>query len=78
MTNSDMPGRSPDPVDDPQGYQRHLLGLLGEDDPAVVQHATPGAWRTMVDLAGPHLHDAPAEGSGRCSSASPTPSTPRS
>lgn len=62
MTNSDMPGRSPDPVDDPQGYQRHLLGLLGEDDPAVVQHATPGAWRTMVDLAGPHLHDAPAEG----------------
>lgn len=57
-----MPERSPDPVDDPHGYQRHLLGLLGEDDPAVVQHATPGAWHTMVDLAGPHLHAAPAEG----------------
>jgi hypothetical protein len=58
---TDMPGRSPDPIEDPQGYQRHLLGLLGDDDPAVVQHATPGAWRTMIDLAGPHLRDAPAE-----------------
>lgn len=54
--------RSPDPVEDPQGYQRHLLGLLGDDDPAIVQHATPGAWRTMIDLAGPRLHDAPSEG----------------
>ena len=53
---------SPDPIDDPQGYQRHLLGLLGDDDPAVVQHAAPGEWHTMVDLAGPHLHTAPAEG----------------
>lgn len=53
---------SPDPVDDPQGYQRHLLGLLGTDDPAVVQAAMPGEWHTMVDLAGSDLHAAPADG----------------
>ena len=58
----DRPTSSPDPIDDPQGYQRHLLGLLGDDDPAAVQHATSGAWHTMVDLAGPHLHATPAEG----------------
>jgi hypothetical protein len=53
---------SPDPVDDPQGYQQHLLGLLGDDDPAVVQRAVPGEWHTMVDIAGEHLRVAPAEG----------------
>jgi len=31
---------SPDPIADPAGYQRHLLGLLGDDDPAAVQSAT--------------------------------------
>ncbi len=54
--------RSPDPVEDAQAYQEHLLALLGADDPAVVQAATPGAWHTMVDLAGSKLHDPPAEG----------------
>ncbi len=53
---------SPDPVEDPQGYQRHLLGLLGDDDPASVQVSMPGEWHTMVDLAGPELHSAPAHG----------------
>jgi hypothetical protein len=53
---------SPDPIDDPQGYQRHLLGLLGDDDPAEVQHAMPGEWHTMVDVAGERLRVAPAEG----------------
>jgi len=62
MTSDPSTGSSPDPVADPQGYQRHLLSLLGDDDPAVVQHATPGAWHTMVDLAGERLHDVPAEG----------------
>lgn len=42
------PGPSPDPVDDPGGYQRHLLGLLGEDDPAEIQASTPAAWRALV------------------------------
>lgn len=54
--------RSPDPVEDPKGYQRHLLRLLGEDDPAIVQAAMPGEWHTMVDLAGPDLRAAPAQG----------------
>ncbi len=43
---------SPDPVADPSGYQRHLLGLLGDDDPEEIQAATPGTWRTLVDGAG--------------------------
>jgi hypothetical protein len=55
-------GRSPDPVEDPQAYQEHLLGLLGDDDPAGVQAKTPGEWRTLVDLAGPNLHEGPADG----------------
>ena len=54
--------RSPDPVDDPQAYQQHLLDLLGDDDPAVVQAHMPGEWHTMVDLAGPNLQAAPADG----------------
>jgi DinB superfamily len=54
--------RSPDPIEDPQAYQEHLLGLLGDDDPATVQHSTPGAWHTMVDLAGSDLHTAPDDG----------------
>jgi len=60
---ADVPAStSPDPVDDPQGYQRHLLGLLGDDDPTAVQRATPREWHTMVDVAGEHLHVIPAEG----------------
>lgn len=39
---------SPDPVEDPVAYQEHLLGLLGHDDPAEVQAATPAAWRTLL------------------------------
>lgn len=54
--------RSPDPIDEPQAYQQHLLSLLGDDDPATVQHATPGEWHTMIDLAGSNLNTAPSEG----------------
>lgn len=43
---------TPDPIEDPSGYQRHLLSLLGDDDPAEVQAATPSAWRSLVDEAG--------------------------
>jgi hypothetical protein len=56
------PETSPDPIDDPQGYQRHLLGLLGDDDPAEVQRASPAEWHTMVDVAGDRLRVAPVEG----------------
>lgn len=45
-------GPSPDPVSDPSGYQRHLLGLLGDDDPAAVQAGTPQMWRALVGAAG--------------------------
>ena len=57
-----MGAPSPDPVADPQGYQQHLLGLLGDDDPGHAQAAAPGEWHTMVDVAGPNLHATPAEG----------------
>jgi DinB superfamily len=43
---------SPDPVSEPQAYQRHLLGLLGEDEPAEVQAATPAAYRALLHEAG--------------------------
>lgn len=57
-----MGAPSPDPVSDPQGYQQHLLGLLGDDDPAHAQAGAPKEWQTVVDLAGPNLHVSPAEG----------------
>ncbi|MDH5313278.1 MAG: DinB family protein, partial [Actinomycetota bacterium] len=61
-TNDEFPHTSPDPIADPQGYQRHLLELLGDDDPAAVQTATPREWHTMIDVAGAKVHLAPAEG----------------
>jgi hypothetical protein len=48
-----MRPESPDPIRDPSGYQRHLLGLLGDDDPARIQTETPGAFRALLELAGP-------------------------
>jgi hypothetical protein len=46
-----QPPTSPDPVADPQGYQRHLLGLLGDDDPAQVQAGTADAFRALIEVA---------------------------
>jgi hypothetical protein len=46
---------SPDPIDDPKGYQDHLLGLLGDDDPAAVQARTPGTLRELAAGSGPDL-----------------------
>jgi DinB superfamily len=46
------PPPSPHPVEDASGYQRHLLGLLGDDDPADVQAASPAAWRALIAEAG--------------------------
>jgi hypothetical protein len=43
----------PDPISDPQGYQRHLLSLLGDDDPAEVQAVAPAVWTDLVAEAGP-------------------------
>jgi DinB family protein len=50
-----------DPVSSPDAYQRLLLGLLGADDPAGVQAATPRALRQLVEEAGPDLRTRPAE-----------------
>ena len=51
--------RSPDPVDEPKAYQEHLLGLLGDDDPADVQTGTPAAWRALVEEAADRLRECP-------------------
>jgi hypothetical protein len=51
--------RSPDPVADPTGYQRLILSLLGDDDPAAVQAATPGELRSLIDRAGEEVRARP-------------------
>jgi hypothetical protein len=51
--------RSPDPVDEPKAYQEHLLGLLGDDDPAEVQTGTPAAWRALIEEAADRLRERP-------------------
>jgi hypothetical protein len=57
-----QPAPSPDPVDEPAAYQRHLLGLLGIDDPAAVQEATAAALGALVVDAGADLGTIPAPG----------------
>jgi hypothetical protein len=53
---------TPDPIGDPSGYQRHLLSLLGDDDPAEVQAATPTAWISIIERAGDFLARRPEPG----------------
>jgi hypothetical protein len=53
---------SPDPVDDPSGYQRFILEKLGDDDPADVQAATTPALRALFREAGDRLRTPPAAG----------------
>jgi DinB superfamily len=54
--------KSPDPILDPKGYQDHLIGLVGDDDAAEVQSATPQAIRALVTEAGNVLRDRPEDG----------------
>lgn len=51
--------RSPDPVDEPKAYQEMLVGLVGPDDPAAVQAATPGLIRELVAQAGDDVRTRP-------------------
>ena len=51
---------SPDPIDEPKAYQDLLVGLVGTDDPAEVQAATPGLIRALIATAGPDLRTRPA------------------
>lgn len=53
---------SPDPILDPQAYQRHLLDLLGDDDPSAVQAETPGVFQALVAEAGDDLYTRPEGG----------------
>ena len=50
---------SPDPVQDPKAYQQHLLGLLGDDDPAEVQANTARALRRLLGEAGSDVRTRP-------------------
>lgn len=54
------PLTSPDPVSEPKAYQDHLVGLVGDDDPAAVQGATPGSIRALLAEAGDDAGRRPA------------------
>ena len=54
--------RSPDPVAEASAYQRMLLGLVDDDDPAEVQAATPALVKSLLEQAGSKLSNRPAEG----------------
>src|SRR2546430_9070614 len=57
-----MATRSPDPVMQAAAYQQHLLGLLGEDDPAEVQASTRARLLAVLKEAGSGLRRTPAPG----------------
>jgi DinB family protein len=50
----------PDPVSEAAEYQRFLLSILGDDNPAEVQADTPSALRKLLGEAGDRLSDRPA------------------
>lgn len=50
---------SPDPIADASGYQQHLIGLVGDDDPYEVQAATAGLIRGLIADAGADLGTRP-------------------
>jgi len=51
-----------DPVSAPKAYQDLLIGLVGEDDPAEVQAASPALLRTLLTDAGADLRTRPEAG----------------
>jgi len=57
-----MAKTSPDPLTEGRAYQRLLLALLDQDDPAEVQEATPAALRSLLNDAGADLRRRPAAG----------------
>jgi hypothetical protein len=54
--------RSPDPVSEAAAYQRQLLEMLGDDDPAQAQAETPQRMRELLAEAGEALRQRPAPG----------------
>ena len=55
-----MARTSPDPLAEGRAYQQQLLALLGEDDPAKVQHLTEAALRSVLKDTGSELRRRPA------------------
>ncbi|MDP9342837.1 MAG: DinB family protein [Actinomycetota bacterium] len=51
-----------DPVARPSEYVAFMLSLLGDDDPAEVQAATPAALQDLAARAGASIRTRPAEG----------------
>jgi hypothetical protein len=51
-----------DPVSEPDAYRQSLFGLLGDQDPAQVQAATPARLRALVAEAGTDLRTRPEPG----------------
>jgi hypothetical protein len=60
QTRSDA--RSPDPVSEAAAYQRQLLAMLGDDDPAQAQAETPRRIHDLLGKAGDALRQRPAPG----------------
>jgi hypothetical protein len=54
--------RSPDPVLEPKAYQDHLVGLVGEDDPAEIQSGTSARIRDLLARAGDDVAMRPQPG----------------
>jgi hypothetical protein len=52
---------SPDPISEPKAYQDHLIGLVGKDDPAEVQAATPALVRALLAEAGTDVRTRPED-----------------
>lgn len=52
--------RSPDPVSGAAAYQRQLLEMLGDDDPAQAQAEAPQRMRDLLGEAGDALRQRPA------------------
>jgi DinB family protein len=50
---------TPDPVAQGAEYQRYLIGLVGDDDPAEVQAGAPEAWRELTRGAGARVTERP-------------------
>jgi hypothetical protein len=57
-----MLGPTADPVSAPKAYQDLLIGLVGDDDPAEVQAATPALLRALLTDAGADLRTRPEAG----------------
>jgi hypothetical protein len=62
VTDAATPVHSADPVREAKAYQDLLVGLVGDDDPAEVQAATPAAIRDLIGAAAADLRTPPEPG----------------